>query len=130
MENETVTPKVVGQIKWFNKNNGYGFANIVLIHSGLETFGLKVGDEVFVHHTSIKPATKCYHMLYAGEYVEFDIIRNKAGDRPQTKDVTGIRGGKLMCDINEESKSKRKDNSKRVKKTENDKNKEEIQDTE
>ena len=107
--------KVIGQIKWFNKTSGYGFADIVLIHEGLETHGLKKGDEVFIHHTSIKPVTECYHMLYTGEYVEFDIIKNNPTDRPQAKDITGIAGGKLMCDINEETKLKRKQFSKNKK---------------
>ena len=83
-----------GCVKWFNKKKGYGFIE-----------DLSDKSELFVHHTAINSVIDCYNLLFTGEYVEFNVGNGKNG--PQCEDVTGICRGKLMCDVNEEMKSKR-----------------------
>jgi len=96
--------KQQGCVKWFNKKKGYGFIQ-----------SLNDKSEFFAHHTAIKPTTDCYHLLFTGEYVEFDITDGKNGQ--QCENITGICGGKLMCDVQEDVKSRRKTFNKQNKKT-------------
>lgn len=110
MSAETNTSqRYFGYVKWFNKKRGYGF----LINMDEDN------KQVFVHHMEIKPVTKCYHMLYTGEYVEFSLEDGKNGI--QAVNVTGPRGGKLRCDVNEEMKLQRKEfkKNKKAKNTDN-----------
>ena len=94
MSNKTTSNRIQGCVKWFNKKKGYGFIQ-----------NIQDKTEIFVHHKAICPITDCYHLLHTGEYVEFDISTGKNG--LQCENVTGIGGGKLMCDISEEMKSRR-----------------------
>jgi CspA family cold shock protein len=79
----------VGQVKWFDNSQGYGFITII---SGSEK-----GKDIFVHHTGISPANSNYKTLKKGEYINFNIITGLKG--LQAVDITGINGGPLMCDI-------------------------------
>jgi len=79
----------VGQVKWFDNSQGYGFITII---SGSEK-----GKDIFVHHTGISPANSNYKTLRKGEYINFNIINGLKG--LQAVDITGINGGPLMCDI-------------------------------
>ena len=79
----------VGQVKWFDNSQGYGFITII---SGSEK-----GKDIFVHHTGISPANSNYKTLRKGEYINFNIITGLKG--LQAVDITGINGGPLMCDI-------------------------------
>ena len=80
---------VTGQVKWFNDRYGYGFVTI--------NDGDRKGQDIFVHHSGIKPANSNYKTLRKGEYVNFNIIKGLNG--LQAVDITGINGGPLMCDI-------------------------------
>ena len=97
------TKKYRGQVKWFNKKNGYGF----IVNIGDDS------EELFVHHSGIKAKTECYVLLTPGEYVEFEISQGKNGK--QCSNVTGIEGGTLMCDVHEEVRTDRKQFNKKKK---------------
>lgn len=91
LEEEIVTVEhgdVVGNCKWFNKKLGYGF---ITVYSGE-----KKGNNIFVHHSGIKPLNSHFKTLRKGEYVHFNIIDGQNG--LQAIDVTGVCGGPLMCD--------------------------------
>lgn len=77
-----------GSTKWFNDKLGYGFITIC--------DGEEKGKDIFVHHSGIKPLNSNYKTLRKGEYIQFNIINGLNG--LQAVDVTGIKGGPLMCD--------------------------------
>lgn len=62
---------MVGTVKWFNPDKGYGF---------IEREG---GDDVFVHFSAIR--TEGYKSLEEGQKVEFDIEKGQRG--PQAINV-------------------------------------------
>lgn len=80
--------KYTGNTKWFNDKLGYGFITIC--------DGEDKGKDIFVHHSGIKPLNSNYKTLRKGEYIQFNIITGLNG--LQAIDVTGIKGGPLMCD--------------------------------
>jgi len=77
-----------GSTKWFNDKLGFGFITIC--------DGDRKGTDIFVHHSGIKPLNSNYKTLRKGEYIQFNIDQGKKG--LQAIDVTGIKGGPLMCD--------------------------------
>ena len=77
-----------GHTKWFNDKLGYGFITIC--------DGDEKGKDIFVHHSGVKPLNSNYKTLRKGEYIQFNIITGMNG--LQAVDVTGIKGGPLMCD--------------------------------
>ena len=80
---------VLEEVKeWFNDKLGYGFITIC--------DGNDKGKDIFVHHSGIKPLNSNYKTLRKGEYIQFNIINGMNG--LQAVDVTGIKGGPLMCD--------------------------------
>lgn len=95
--NHTMT-RQVGCVKWFNSKAGYGF-----IHT------LSNDTDVFVHHSTITTQTKdLYKTLVQGEYVEFDLAHVESDKHElQATNVTGIQGGKLMCETRHENKTAR-----------------------
>ncbi len=80
--------KYTGSTKWFNDKLGYGFITIC--------DGEEKGKDIFVHHSGIKPLNSNYKTIRKGEYIQFNIINGMNG--LQAVDVTGIKGGPLMCD--------------------------------
>ena len=81
----------VGRVKWFNNKAGYGFISI--------TDGERSGTDIFVHHSIINVDNHQYKYLVQGEYVEFDMVRTDSSQHEwQASNVSGIRGGKLMCE--------------------------------
>ena len=96
--------KFTGRVKWFNNKAGYGFITV--------TDGPKSGSDVFVHHSSIKVDSEQYKYLVQGEYIEF-ALSTVASDKHecQATDVSGINGGKLMCETRNETRvAYKKDN--------------------
>jgi CspA family cold shock protein len=97
----TVVPvqhaRTTGVVKWFNNKTGYGFITI--------NIGEKTGTDIFVHHSSINVEKKQYKYLVQGEYVEFEIIPVNNKHQYQSHNISGINGGKLMCESREEWKA-------------------------
>lgn len=63
---------MVGKVKWFNAEKGFGF---------IEREG---GDDIFVHFTAIQGDG--FKTLEEGQEVEFDIVEGNRG--PQAANVT------------------------------------------
>ena len=99
---DTVTPSspsehLTGRVKWFNNQAGYGFVTI--------TDGIRSGSDIFVHHSAVDVENQQYKYLVQGEYVEFDLIRVESDKHEwQASRVSGIRGGKLMCETRRDLK--------------------------
>ena len=92
--------RFTGRVKWFNNKAGYGFITV--------TDGPKSGTDVFVHHSSIKVDSEQYKYLVQGEYIEFSLSDTKTTDHEfQAGDVSGIKGGQLMCETRRDSRSAR-----------------------
>lgn len=92
--------KYTGRVKWFNTKAGYGFVTI--------TDGSKSGSDVFVHHSAIKVESEQYRYLVQGEYVEFGLSTVTGGNHEyQAEDVSGIKGGKLMCETRRDVRTSR-----------------------
>ena len=86
--NHETTTREAGRVKWFNNKSGYGF---ITRNSS--------NDDVFVHHSAIKVEQEQYKYLVQGEYVEFELEKATKGDYEfQATSITGIKGGKLMCE--------------------------------
>jgi len=79
----------VGQVKWFNPKLGYGFITVC--------DGNDKGKDIFAHHSGIKPLNSNYKTLEKGEYIQFNVVDGQNGI--QAIDITGIKGGPLMCDF-------------------------------
>ncbi len=60
-----------GTVKWFNEQKGFGFITA------------DNGEDVFVHHTSIKQ--EGFRTLDEGQRVTFDIVKGPKG--PQASNV-------------------------------------------
>lgn len=112
LETQT-SSQLIGRVKWFNNKAGYGFVTI--------TDGEKSGTDVFVHHSSINVSSQQYKYLVQGEYIEFKLINVKNSTHEcQAADVSGIKGGKLMCETRHEFKIARNNYRTTVKQTETD----------
>jgi len=93
----TCASRLIGRVKWFNNKAGYGFVTI--------TDGEKSGTDVFVHHSSINVSNQQYKYLVQGEYIEFNLIKvENSTHECQSSNVSGIKGGKLMCETRHELK--------------------------
>jgi len=103
VSNSTVTQstdRFTGRVKWFNNKAGYGFITV--------TDGPKSGSDIFVHHSSINVSTQQYKYLVQGEYIEFTLSNVSSGNHEfQAVDVSGIKGGKLMCETRNELRTVR-----------------------
>lgn len=96
----TSSEKYTGRVKWFNTKAGYGFVTI--------TDGSKSGSDVFVHHSAIKVESEQYRYLVQGEYVEFKLSTVTGGSHEyQAEEVSGIKGGKLMCETRRDVRTSR-----------------------
>jgi len=93
----TSTERLTGRVKWFNNKAGYGFVTV--------TDGSRSGTDVFVHHSAVQVENQQYKYLVQGEYVEFTLSNTPSGNHEfQAANVSGIKGGKLMCETRREFK--------------------------
>lgn len=93
--------RILGRVKWFNNKAGYGFISI--------TDGPRSGSDIFVHHTAISVVNQQYRYLVQGEYVEFSLVSSSSGAHEfNAANVSGIKGGKLMCETRMEFKNTKK----------------------
>jgi cold shock CspA family protein len=96
MSNNTNTLPIgsthIGRVKWFNSQRGFGF---------ICTVGSEVEHDLFVHHTEIKTKVDedFWTALYEGEYVSFTVGVDQKNNC-HAKDVTGVMGGPLLCEVN------------------------------
>lgn len=81
-----------GQVQWFDRHTGYGF----LSYS-------KDKDNVFVHQSQLKTEVDQFRYLVPGEYVEFR-LESRDDNKVSAVNVTGINGGKLMCEVRRDFK--------------------------
>jgi CspA family cold shock protein len=96
---DVVTPsdRLTGRVKWFNNKAGYGFVTV--------TDGDHSGNDIFVHHSAIHVEDQQYKYLVQGEYVEFVLTKTTSGDHEwQASNISGIKGGKLMCETRHDFK--------------------------
>ena len=89
-----------GRVKWFNNKAGYGFITVI---DGVSV-GDKMGMDIFAHHSAICVSAEQYKYLVQGEYVELSIAKSSSGQHEyQSADVTGLRGGGLMCETRQQN---------------------------
>jgi cold shock CspA family protein len=99
IESELMPLRFTGRVKWFNNKTGYGFITVTSRDSG-EFLNL----DVFVHHSSINVSGQQYKYLVQGEYVEFKLSEMNSGKHKyQVLNVSGIDGGKIMCETRSEN---------------------------
>jgi cold shock CspA family protein len=98
---------LTGRVKWFNNKTGFGFITALT-----DSEGVKEGSDVFVHHSAIKVAQEQYRYLTQGEYADFVLSKLTAGTDAgaskheyQAVDVTGVKGGKLICETRWENRA-------------------------
>jgi CspA family cold shock protein len=73
-EEERMSERIVGTVKWFNSGKGYGFIT------------REDGPDVFVHFSAI--TGEGFRTLEEGQTVEFTIVEGPKG--PQAADVTVV----------------------------------------
>jgi cold shock CspA family protein len=114
-ETPVSVPRLTGRVKWFNNKTGFGFITALT-----DSEGVKEVSDVFVHHSAVKVSQEQYRYLVQGEYVEFVLSKLKAPDAAadatadassaskhefQAVDVSGVKGGKLICETRWESRA-------------------------
>lgn len=83
--------RMLGQVKWFNNKAGYGFITA--------SEGEHTGKDIFIHYSTIRVTNSQYKYLVQGEYVEFTLIKSNTDQHEyQASEVSGIKGGSLMCE--------------------------------
>ena len=106
--------RLTGQVKWFNNRTGYGFITLI--------DGEHKGKDIFTHFSAIQVSDSQYKFLVQGEYVELGLSKPDSGTPDsQATNVTGIKGGKIMCEMRTQTRTdgskpsrdnrRRKDNS-------------------
>lgn len=96
------SPRIVGQVKWFNNKAGYGFITV--------SDGEYVGKDIFAHYSTIRVGDTQYRYLVQGEYVEFQLsISTNTAHEYQATHISGIKGGLLMCETRQSSRPVRKE---------------------
>jgi len=96
----TSSDRLVGRVKWFNNKAGYGFITV--------SDGDRAGSDIFVHHSGVVVGNEQYKYLVQGEYVSFKLDHTPGGKHEyQAGEVSGINGGKLMCETRREFRQTR-----------------------
>ncbi len=90
--------KILGCVKWFNNKTGYGF---------ITSMDGRNQKDIFVHHSALNVQGNQYKYLVQGEYVSFELVKSKDKDSKHeycAGNVTGVNGGKLMCETKHQTK--------------------------
>jgi len=96
-ENNT---RITGKVKWFNNKAGFGFVTAVE--------GELKDNDVFVHYSSINVPEEQYKYLVQGEYVDFELTKSdKNGHEFHAINISGVKGGSLMCETRRQSTESR-----------------------
>jgi CspA family cold shock protein len=90
----------IGCVKWFNSTRGYGF---------ITNIDGEVDKDLFVHHSALSTKESVYKTLSPGEYVNYS--ESLKDNKHYAVDVTGIKGGKLLCENKIQRKPSGKDSS-------------------
>ena len=92
--------RITGCVKWFNNKAGFGFVTAV-------EGDLKEKD-VFVHYSAINVPDDQYKYLVQGEYVDFELSDSEKNDHEfHAVNVSGVKGGSLMCETRRQSSETR-----------------------
>ena len=94
----TERKSLLGCVKWFNNKVGYGF--ITLSDGSSE-------QDIFVHHSALNTTDEQYKYLVQGEYVCFELVKSSDVDSKHeyfAGNVSGVNGGKLMCETRNQIK--------------------------
>uniref|UniRef100_A0A6C0JGF2 CSD domain-containing protein n=1 Tax=viral metagenome TaxID=1070528 RepID=A0A6C0JGF2_9ZZZZ len=95
---DTQSSRLLGQVKWFNNKAGYGFITV--------SDGEQAGKDIFIHYSTIRVTNSQYKYLVQGEYVEFTLTKSTGEVHEfQASDVSGIKGGSLMCETRRVSRA-------------------------
>jgi len=90
--------RLTGQVKWFNNRTGYGFITLI--------DGEHKGKDIFTHFSAIQVSDSQYKFLVQGEYVELGLSKPDSGTHEfQATNVTGIKGGKIMCEMRTQTRT-------------------------
>ena len=91
---------VTGRVKWFNNKSGFGFITVC--------DGPHKDKDIFAHFSALKGESSQYKYLVQGEYVDFTLTNCETGKHEfNAADVTGVKGGLLMCDTHRMNASPR-----------------------
>lgn len=98
---ETTSKRLTGQVKWFNNKAGYGFITMKS-EDGTE-------QDIFAHYSTVQVEDTQYKYLVQGEYVQFELVDSPSETHQhQATNVTGINGGKLMCETRQQNRPVRR----------------------
>lgn len=116
VEDACSNKREIGCVKWFNNKAGYGFLSV-------SSEGTTEPLDVFVHHSAINVGKEQYRYLVQGEYVEFKFATvTTEGHKYQATEVSGVRGGKLMCETRNENRVSKTEQSNRPPRVNSEKN--------
>lgn len=102
MSEDASSQRYTGQVKWFNNKAGYGFITVTQP-------GDFLNKDIFTHFSSIDVTNSQYKYLVQGEYVEFSIIKSSTDKHEfQSTKISGINGGRLMCETRKQMLAERK----------------------
>ena len=85
---------LIGSVKWFNAKKGYGFVTVLTQDQECSN------TDVFVHFSNLNIRNDEYKRLFPGEYVSFNLGKNRDG-RDICIDMTGVMGGPLLTENTE-----------------------------
>jgi len=111
-QTEAVTSeRLTGMVKWFNNKSGFGFITVL-------DEGEFRGKDVFVHYSALRVVNSQYKYLVQGEYVDFNLVKSESDKHEfNAGDITGVKGGAIMCETRKLSLSTQPASSSRPYKT-------------
>jgi cold shock CspA family protein len=108
VQTDSSSERLTGMVKWFNNKAGFGFITVC----GDGEFG---GKDIFTHYSSIRVGNSQYKYLVQGEYVDFNLVKSENEKHEyQAVDITGVKGGAIMCETRKIALSTRPERSEYV----------------